>query len=82
VLGQASEYLVGLLNPSAAEYAERTVIPLLADTHLVSPMAYSSKGKPMPAMGWVADERNQEWLWLVSELMVKNALEQDNNKPM
>lgn len=73
-LGRASELLVWALNPSADKYVERTVLPLMSSPEQhQSPMSYSSKGKPLPPIGWLAHEENRRWVWDVSSHMVKRA---------
>lgn len=73
LLGRASEFLVRVFNPTADQYVERTVLPLMADKTLVGPACFSAKGRILPPAGWVAHETNRKWVWEVSDLMAKRA---------
>jgi hypothetical protein len=77
-LGWAVEKAIAVMNPTAKQYVDRTVLPMIANAALFSPMSYSQDGKPLAAMGWVAEESNRERAWEVSEEIVKRVSADDD----
>jgi NAD(P)-dependent dehydrogenase (short-subunit alcohol dehydrogenase family) len=74
LIGRVVEFLISLVMPTAEQYVERVVLPLVASPQLQKKtgVCFTKYGSVAPMHTWMADAKNRRKVWEASEkLMVK-----------
>jgi NAD(P)-dependent dehydrogenase (short-subunit alcohol dehydrogenase family) len=76
LIGKVIETLIGLTNPTAEQFTEKTLIPLVASPELdkKTGISFTKHGSIAPVGKWLSDQANTQKVWEESEKLVKKVL--------